>query len=763
MNDIEAKVIVEKIIYYDSQGESHFGILAVSVHEIISGEPVYNNFGNITIKGHFVEPCIGEEYHIVAHYIEDKKYGGQYEVSYIQSEVNFSSKFDRDRFVHMIFQDTPETLHNLYEAFDDPFVPLESKDVGALLQVKGIGKIRVRQILNKFHKKYAFAPVYLQLAEYNLTDSMCAKVCEAFGSADLVVQALKDNPYCLIYLVDGIGWKKADAIALRGGEAPFSLHRIEAFIYYYLKLQGEEGDSWVYPDELMAAAIENLGDDIQPFNIAEAIHDLGDKLWYDEDHTRIGLMRYFTAEDKLAKELIRIRDCNNTFEYENWEEKIDSQELEQGWEFTDEQRAGIKACLENQVVLITGKGGTGKSSTVKGMLAVLGKYDYALCALSGKASARLAELTGKEGHTIHRLLGYGNEGYTFDDKNPLAEDIIIVDEVSMINIDLMYHLCRAIKNGAKLIMLGDVAQLPPIGTGNFANDVLASPEIAKITLAKIHRQAAKSAIITQSIAISNGDMIVAKDWEGVECRGELQDLLIDCYYSANLTFYRIMEHYSDMISKGISANDIQVVVPMKTRGESSVYLINIAIQNICNPHKKGNDEVVVAFEKDRSYTFRTGDRVINRKNNYHAKEWLKDGEEGKEIPIFNGNIGVIRQVDSYANSIIVDFEGIGTVYLQGSDIRDIQLAYAITCHSSQGSEFEHVIVGIDYSAYSLLSRQWLYTAITRAKKTCVLCAQTSALRFATMQNNVINKHTHLQECLSLNAPKDEVKQEDIIW
>lgn len=754
---------MKKVTYYSQ--DSNYAILRCAIDDLLEGSLATDiDVGDIAFTGTFVDPRQGDTYTVYAEPVVHPKYGKQYNVIRIESNYDFSRKADRDRLVEMAFRDTPTTLANLYATYDDPFTYLVNNDVEALLKVKGIGMRTVHTVLNRFRRKYDYGSLYLELYEYNLTDAMCERFLDAYGSADLAIKAIRENPYALIYVVDGVGWKKADAIAMKGGgELQYSLHRVEAFIYYYLQLQGEGGNSWVDPAELMGALQENLGEDIPSYTVTEAIHDIDDKLWYNEEHTQIGLKKYYDIENKLATELLRIKDGTNSFVYDDWGERIRCQEIAQGWEFTDQQIEGIKACLENQVVLITGKGGTGKSSTVNGVLAVLGQYNHAMCALAGKAASRLAEVTGEEGFTIHRLLGYGTDdnghfGFAYNEESQLPFDIVILDEVSMVNSELFWQLARAIPTGSKLIMLGDVAQLPPIGIGNTANDLLASPYITTVTLDKIHRQAAKSAIITESIAISNGQQIAEKDWVGTEVRGELQDLTLNCYHDASNTFYNIMEYYSRLVEQGKSIYDIQVVVPLRTRGDASVYNLNVAIQAIVNPPEQYEPELTISFMKDYSYTFRAGDKVINRKNNYKTVLWSEDDGAMPVTPIFNGNIGVIESVNTVDRSMIVNFTGIGRILIEGEALRNMQLAYAITCHSAQGSEFEYVIVGIDYTAYTMLSRQWLYTALTRAKQSCILCAQISALRYATYQNEVIDKHTHLQRCIA-----EKVVESQLPW
>ena len=739
------KGVINKVIFYNE--ESNYAVLSIKVDDEATDKEICNAIGFIiTAVGQMVEPKVMEEYEFHLEEVETPKYGKQYKIIYSSMGLDIKDPEDQKTILFRLY--STERVVNMYNALPNPFDTLMKGDAASLQKVRGIGPKNVVDILDVFARNVQYSAIYIELAQYQLTDTMIKTLVEAYGSPEGVIKAVKENPYALIYHVDGIGFKKADAIALKGGEDPTGLHRLEAFIYYYLKQQGESGYSWIETEELAGAIEENLGD-VPPFDITEAIHEMdgANQLWYSEDHKKIGLKAYYDLENELAKQFIRIRDGKGNFECEGWEEDIKELEAKQGFDFTDEQTAAVKACFDNQVILITGGAGSGKTTCVGAMLSVYkGKYSYAQAALSGKASSRLTEVTGQKGSTIHKLLeAVPGRGFGYNSDNPLPYDIIIIDEVSMIDTRLMLALTRAIKTGSKLIMLGDVQQLEPIGVGSTANDLILSPEIKTIKLTKIHRQAAKSAIITDSISISKGVQVLPKDFVGTVTHGELADLHFDAYSDSSNTFYKIVQHFTTALTNGVDINDLAVLVPQKTKGDASVYYLNLTLQEICNPYKD-LPEVVVRYDKNKTYTLRIGDKVINKKNNYRSCTRSLDGEEDDNIvPIFNGNMG--RVVDIKGKQVLIDFYGIGEVWVGADHINNIELAYAITVHSAQGSEFDHVIVGIDYNAYSMLSRQLLYTAITRAKKDCIVCCQTSAFRFGTFTNHISDKKTHLKECL----------------
>ena len=442
--------------------------------------------------------------------------------------------------------------------------------------------------------------------------------------------------------------------------------------------------------------------------------------------------------------MLRIRDAESDFKYDGWEGRIKNIEREQGWEFTDEQINGIKMGLEKNVLVISGSAGTGKSTLVNGIITALTDYSHVMCALSGRASARLAEVTGETGYTIHRLLGYSGAGFEYNKEKQLGYDIYILDEISMVDAELFYYLIRAIPSGSKLIMLGDPAQLEAIGCGNVAYDMIQSNEIPDILLTKIHRQAAKSAIITNSTAVRHGEQIIDAEWSGTEVRGELQDLVLDCYLDSSNSFYKVMEYFQRLYAqKDFDILETQVIVPVKKRGDSNTYNLNNDIQELYNPARDDLKEESVMTISSGLRIFRVGDKVINTVNNYKV-----------EPTIYNGNIGIIKDITIEENEegdetdvMIIDFVGIGRVSIPKDYWEQLDLAYAITVHKYQGSQSDNIIFNFDFASYGLLSRQLIYTGITRAKKKCYLVCQTGALRYGVAQEAISRKQTPLQDSL----------------
>ena len=750
--ELKAVVEIENIRFYSR--DKNWGIVVCSIDKVLNGTPAFDDRKQITVKGVMAEPNIGGVYNLKGTLVNDAKWGMQYDIVSFCASVPLTTddKTAQKKYISSLY--TPREVEKMYHTLDNPYEVLYNKDTQSLVQISGCGLKVAHRWIHRFHTNLNIAKILLELPEYNLTNNMISKLLKKYSDPELVIEKVKKNPYALMEEVDGIGWKTADKIALDGGLSPWSEERIGGFIIYYLRQCGENGRSWIEPDELLGAILENLGEDVPDFNISITIQNLGDKLWKSDDKTKIGLMRYFNLEMRIAEELIRLRDAESKIdsqEYIGWEDKIKKQEELQGWEFTEEQKRGIELSINNNIMYISGAAGCGKTSLVTGFLKILGKYDTVQAALSGRAASRMAEITGEEGHTIHRLLGYpcnddnAKNGFFFHQDNKMPHTVYVIDEISMIGLELFYYLLRAIPSGSKVLLIGDYGQLESIGSGNIAFDILHSESIPSVLLTKIHRQAAKSGIISESTKVRDGIQLVEKDWIGEEIRGELQDLKIKCFLDKSNTYYEVIKAFSkELNDENFNIYDHQIIVPIKKRGTCNTYELNNAIQELYNDNSDGKKAEVPTYRDGKNLILRVGDKVINRVNNYRTIP-----------PIYNGNIGIIKRFEETYdedtgkehNYMVIDFDGIGEVKVLEEYWKNIDLAYALTTHRTQGSEWDTVIFGFDFSAFSLLTKELVYTGITRAKKKCYLIAQNKALRYATTHSEVKNKQTHLQRCL----------------
>lgn len=745
--------------------DSYFTIASFDLVKEIDGEveihPIYKTFTVVGIMPYLMEDA---DYEISATEVENKKYGKQYQVNSINLYLpnGIESKEGQKEFLDIIF--TKLQVKEMYEALDDPYMTLKDGDISSLVKVKNCGMKTAVAWIDKFKTYMPLSNAMKELSEYDLTEALLRRIVNHYKSSDIAVEIIQNKPYKLIE-VNGVGWHKCDEIAMKGGLKPDSPERIGTYILYYLQERANEGYSYIPADanteiengivsktqkpiNFIDTMIEFFGDDISDEALKGGLDYVNDQLWFSDNRRFVGLKRIYDLEMSVAENLIRIRDGENDFKYSNWKDIIKQKEIDQGWEYNEQQIKGIKAVLENQVVVITGKAGTGKSSIVDAMIAVLQGYSYAQTALSGRAAARMAEITHEEGYTIHRLLGFpkgdrDHGGFVFHEDNKLPRDIIILDEVSMVDGELFNRLVKAIKTGSKLIMLGDTGQLECIGCMNIAADLIASKEIVSIELSQIHRQAANSGIITESIKVREGIQLIEKDWIGTEVRGKLNDLVLDCFSDKSNTFYKVMQHASSELEDGTDIMDLMVIAP-SYKNESGVDNLNAALQSLYNPDSPEKKEVFVQ-KSSKAWMLREGDKIINVQNDYYAKNKFTVG-------IFNGNIGVVKNIDIDANTIAVDFQDIpGIMILPKKNWKDLELGYAITCHKAQGSQCKKVIVGLDFGSFIQLSREWVYTAMTRAIDKCYMVAQNNALRYAVSKNSISVKRTHLVKLLAYKA------------
>lgn len=733
--------------------DGDFAIVSARVVETIQGNPkLHEIYQTITLKGKLAYMEDGGTYRVVAKEVYDEKFRSyNYNVEFMNEIIKVDTKEEQYDFLSTFLTD--KQVHAIFETYDNPMEIIINKNIEGLCKVKGMGEATANKIIERFNKSKDYARAYMELMPYGLTQKLINKLCEHYGGEGILLKKIKDNPYVLADEVNGVGFKKADEIALKMGANPHGTNRGISFVNYFLEQEAQKGNSYVYTHSLMNNIVENLGEDYPDESISIVLQDMIKKqtLWHNTDKTMIALNKYYQLERNIAQEIFRLRDCGNTFDFVGWEDKIKHLEELQGWQYTDEQWNSIQATLEHNVVLITGLGGTGKSTSVLGMLKALDldETEFAQTALSGKASVNLTDVTGYEGYTIHRLLGYNPQGgFAHNRDTQLDRRVIILDELSMVDAKLFYSLIQAIPNGSKLIMLGDDGQLESIGVGNIIYDLIESGAIKHCNLTKVHRQASKSAIITESHKIRHSTQIVDKDFEGEITLGELQDLHLIGYHESDFkevgtpkpTIDLMVEKYKEKLKLTDNINDICAILPTKTSG-SSCYKMNQIIQQIVIPTKMMRG-ITIGERSKNPYTIYRGDKVINLVNDRKASYITPNGEEVVR-PIFNGNMGIVQQVDIEMGTIIVDFDNIGLVTIPRHKLSNIDLAYCITTHKMQGASSKYLICGLDNSHYIMQTRELVYTMLTRAKKHCDFIFETKALVRAIKNTNVQHKQTFL--------------------
>lgn len=718
-------------------------VCLVDIEKVIDGVPYM--YRDVNLIGNMVAMTdkYNTSYRIIGILQPNERYGGmQYNVVYSQEVYVFDTYNKQVAFLNCIL--TQKQLNNLIKAYpQNPIKPLEDRDLKALTKVSGIGERTAYKLITRFESCRDKGKAYVELATYGITATMINKLVEHYESPDIAVAKIKENPYLLIEDVTGIGFSKADEIALKGGLDKFDWKRCKAYIIHYFRERASEGHSFVLYDELVDAVEQEL--EGMPYeSIQEAMRNLEkeDKIWFKDtgDDILVALKYYYTLESNVAKHLKRLMEAPSNLDINEEEamRRIGEQEAKQGWKFTEQQLEGIFTAMNNNVTIIRGYGGTGKSSCVTGLLACANEgYIFKQCALSGKASVNLTDITGQEGYTIHRLLEVDpiTGRFNHNEYFPLLTDLVILDEGSMVDVALFESLIQAIPTGAKLIILGDTNQLESIGVGNILLDMIDSGEVPVVTFDKVHRQGAKSAIIGESIKIAQGQKPVGYGWEGTNVLGELKDLKYIGFTcdrdSKKPTIDLIMKEFKTLYNECKDISQIAVIVPTRERGTGCLP-INILIQDYVLPplEKRG------FYCNCGGYDIYKGDKVINLKN---ARP--RPNQAIVSAPIYNGNMGEVIEVGF--DYLKVDFYNIGEVYIYKSHLENIALGYAITVHKSQGSTIPYTISAIDFSHFSMLTRQLVYTTMTRAKKKCVMIFETNALIKAINTNKITQKDTFL--------------------
>jgi len=700
----------------------------------------------LTFSGPTPSLSMKTEYEVLGELTKHEKYGYQYKIIKMVESVSFESREDVEKFFMYILPEM--TAKNIMATFEDPISVLENEDIDALTAVQGVGRIRARKIIDKYKETRLDSCAYVELFKYGLTRLTIEKLCERYGSAEVLVSVIKKDPYTLIYDVKGIGWNKADAIAIAGGIAKDDPRRIKAFIFYLLNRNGEvNGDTYMYVEDMLEYCYQQFPE-IEKDSIGLLLVELAkeERVYIEKETRRIGLVEYRELEEKIAHELYRISTAE-VRPVRDIERAIAQSEYELGFQYSEEQRGAIRSCLTQNISIVTALGGSGKTTCMKPVSRAIranGQY-AALCALSGKASLNLGTITGLEGHTIHRLLGFDPEenGFIYNKKNQLTYDMIILDEASMVDEHIFYDLLQAIPNGCKLVLVGDTGQLEPIGIGCVFHDIIESKKFAHTHLTKIFRQAQKSGVITESRRVYDEQQIVKPNFYGTEVRGELQDFKITTVKELDNVLYEVLKEYKHFLSDyNADPDDIMIVTGKRVIGNTSARKINECIQKIINP-KDYPDQVTIKKKDgktDYEITFKPGDNVRVTKNCYDTYDL-----DGNTVPVFNGNIGKIVEIDPILGMKVQFMQGL--VFIPQLQYYDLELGYAITCHSAQGSGFPYVITVCDNGSYALLSKEWLYTAITRCKKFNTLIGQPTAIRRACSITGIKYKCTWLKELI----------------
>ena len=731
---LELVVQAERKLFYSE--DTSYGIFAVTVKQNTddSDKVKLNEYGNVSIKGSMPELEWGKNYKTKVKEVYDKRYGLGYEVVSIYMDTAVTKDSQEEFLKTILTKKQVEEIMKVYK--DDNVVEMIEEDTFDYNKVHGLGEKTYEKLKEKVLGNLKYRNAIIELSEkFGITHNTIKKLSDEYGSPDLLIKKVNENPYILAHEVKGIGFKKSDQIALSSGIEKDSPNRIGACVHYILSQNSSEGHTWMPKDKLVLKMVDelSLGEDVirEFLNREDVEQDFISNSDLTVDNEIGYLDRDYNDEITISDNVKRLLEIKGNYNLMNIESSIQSSEEEQGFSFTEEQKNAIELAIEENVIAIVGKAGTGKSSIIKGIMKVLSERDdleFSGCALSGKASQRIEEITGLRSSTIHRLLKYNPQsGFTYNQEDKLPHDVIIVDEFSMVNSYIASRLIRAIKDGAKLILVGDVAQLPPIGAGNCLVDIINSKSVPVVELTKVHRQAQKSGILSKANEIRGGIVFDEIDNSKSVKLGELKDLWYYPYKNKDNIIKAVVSLAEKF--KGGNILDFQVITSMKKRGQLSTNSLNKVLQDIFNP-----DEIGKASIKKGDFMIRVGDKVIQQGNNY-------------DLDVYNGTLGIVRHIEPASKEMVIEFEGRGRIEYDKELLKDIDLAYALTTHKCQGSQFKHVVSVFDYSAYMMLSRQLVYTSLTRAQKTLFLIAEPRALKHGIKTDHSIKRNTFLEDFL----------------
>ena len=710
---IKLRCVVEHITYQNQ--ENGWSVMKVKVKG-------YDNL--VTLTGSLLDVPVGSVLLVDGDWRVDPRYGQQF-VAQSWTEVMPATIYGIEKYLGsgLIKGIGPVYAKAIVSRFGLETIDVIENDIERLLEVPRLGRKRMEKIRESWEKQKDIKEVMVVLQGYGVSTAFAAKIYRKYEKDSIA--KVKENPYQLADDIWGIGFKTADGIASKMGYEKNDPRRCRSGILYTLNELAEEGHVYAEPEQLVDAAVKLLDAGESP--VRQALASMIEANDVVSDNEVIYLSPFYHAENGSAKRLQSLLSDTSLFNADIAAEPEAKYGDKPGDIVYDEvQLAAIQKALDSKVMVLTGGPGTGKTTTTQGIIAAFKARHMSilLAAPTGRAAKRMTEATGMEAKTIHRLLEYNPmDGYKRNDANPLDGDALIVDECSMIDILLFYNLMKAIPSNMRLILVGDIDQLPSVGAGNVLRDIIDSQQIPVVRLTRIFRQAQSSRIVMNAHAINAGQFPNIKNgldtdffFIGQEDADDIVKLII------GLVRDRLPKKY------GYPAKEIQVLTPMQ-RGTVGAGNLNIELQNALNPSGPSLAR--------GGYTFRQGDKVMQIRNNYDKN-------------VFNGDIGYITAVDTNVRTLSVTFDN-RVVEYDITELDEIVLAYAVIIHKSQGSEFPVVVMPVTMKHYVMLQRNLIYTGITRAKKICVLVGTTKALAYAIRNNTVSKRNTKLKERLNQDS------------
>ena len=708
--------------------------------------------GLIAVVGNLGDVNEGERLSLRGGWITSPKYGRQFKAAMCERSMpETESEISAYLGSGVIKGLGPAIAKKIVKQFGTEALDIIDNDCMQLTVIKGITSDKALYISNEYHKITGVNEVIKFLGEYNFGPAHAISVWSAFEHDS--IKQIKTNPYILCTSGIDIDFRSVDRMAADLGFDAENSDRVRAGIVYVLHENANAGHTCLPTEKLRESVCDNLGIERRQFE--SCLDDCEEKDWVVRitlgKREFVYLPEYYLAETYIAKKLAFMLRTSAQYE-KDYSYEIRGVEFSENIQYEDLQRAAISACLTGSVFILTGGPGTGKTTTLNGVIKILKaqKKRILLCAPTGRAAKRMSDLTGEPARTIHRLLevdftAKGELKFKRNETNPLPADVVIADEMSMVDALLMCSLVRAIKPTSKFIMVGDSNQLPSVGAGNVLKDLIASHYIPSVELKEIFRQAAQSLIVTNAHRIVNGEFPVLDDRQNdfffmnKSLESDIAELVIQ------LAKQRLPDTY------GFSPiDDIQVLCPTKM-GMAGTKELNKQLQSALNPPSQNKAEL-----KFFDVIFRTGDKVMQTKNDYDVL-WTKYNEKGSGI--FNGDIGIIRSVDRFSQNVTIDFEGRVAIYTSEM-LRRLEHAYAITIHKSQGSEYDAVIIPITAFTHNLLYRNLLYTGVTRAKKMIIVIGTRELVKTMVDNNRKMLRYSLLRPLLEIEMNRKDTEETD---
>ncbi|MDD2212311.1 MAG: ATP-dependent RecD-like DNA helicase [Clostridia bacterium] len=703
--------VVERITFVNE--ENGFSVIKIKV----KGQAEL-----VTVVGNMAAVNIGAVVELKGEWNYDSKYGRQFKASGCIEKIPATvAGIERYLGSGLIKGIGPVNAKRIVKKFKEETIRIIEKEPERLSEVEGIGPKRVEMIKDAWVEQKEIKNVMLFLQEYEVSVAYAVKIYKTYGNASIKV--VKENPYRLADDIWGIGFKIADKIATKLGYDQNSYVRCRAGLIYVLNQFANEGHCFAFREQLLKEAVEMLA--IEPSLLENALMPmLKEEVLVQEGGDRFYLPSFYYSEEGAAQRIKEIMVGKKLFALQEIESIIKQIQKKEKIVYDEVQLDAIRVACNSKFMVLTGGPGTGKTTTTLAIMRVLEKMGakILLAAPTGRAAKRLSEATGREARTLHRLLEYKPpQGYQKSLENPLDCDVLIVDEMSMVDIVLMYNLLKAVPDKAMVILVGDRDQLPSVGPGNVLRDIINSERVKVVKLTRIFRQAQGSRIITNAHKINQGkfpylkggqksDFFFIEESDPASIVGQIKALCaqrLPAYYGVN------------------PIDDIQVLTPMQ-RGEVGVRNLNEVLQEVLNPAK--------TWVTYGGIKYKLHDKVMQIKNNYDKN-------------VFNGDIGRITFLDEEEKKVMIRFEQ-QVVKYDLTELDEVVLAYATTIHKSQGSEFRIVVAPLLTQHFMMLQRNLLYTCVTRAKKAMVLLGTKKALAIALKNNKVELRNTMLRERLA---------------